>query len=157
SEGSLLHLADIGRDYYLHSAKGYEQIYTIESADADDYDDFPCIDFRHVDELRCCYAALLVLREYLHDRANLLYLWKRISRRMHFKIMKVITVQSKTVEEAIQTGLKQLGVTEDRVKVNVLEQSSKGLFGLIGSREAKVELTLIPDPVEEALSLLREV
>lgn len=71
--------------------------------------------------------------------------------------MKVITVQGKTVEEAIQTGLKQLGVTEDRVKVNVLEQSSKGLFGLIGSRDAKVELTLIPDPVEEALSLLREV
>lgn len=71
--------------------------------------------------------------------------------------MKVITVLGKTVEEAIQTGLKQLGVSEDRVKVNVLEQSSKGLFGLIGSRDAKVELTLIPDPVEEALSLLREV
>lgn len=71
--------------------------------------------------------------------------------------MKVITVNGKTVEEAIQSGLRQLGVKQDRVKINVIEQPSKGLFGLIGSKEAIVELTLIPDPIEEAISLLRDV
>lgn len=71
--------------------------------------------------------------------------------------MKVITVFGKTEEEAIQSGLAQLGVSQDRVKVNVLEPAVKGLFGLIGAKDAKVELTLIPDPVEEAHQLLREV
>ena len=71
--------------------------------------------------------------------------------------MKVITVYGKTVDEAVQTGLQQLGVKEDRVKVNIIEQPAKGLFGLIGSKDAKVELTLIPDPIEEAITLLREV
>jgi spoIIIJ-associated protein len=71
--------------------------------------------------------------------------------------MKVITVQGKTVEDAIQAGLRQLGVDEKRIIVNVLEQPSKGLFGLLGSKDAVVELSVIPDPIEEALQFLQEV
>jgi len=71
--------------------------------------------------------------------------------------MKIITVYGKTVEDAIQSGLSELGVKKDRVEARIIEQPSKGLFGLIGSKDAKVELTLIPDPIEEAISLLREV
>lgn len=54
-----------------------------------------------------------------------------------------VTAVGKTVEEAISQGLEQLGVTRDRVEVNVLEHPSKGFLGLFGSRKAKVELTLI--------------
>lgn len=71
--------------------------------------------------------------------------------------MTVITVSGKTVEEAIRTGLEQLGVGRERVEVDVLEEASRGLFGLIGSRDAKVRLTLIPDPVEEARKMLKDV
>lgn len=71
--------------------------------------------------------------------------------------MKVITVTGRTIEEAVQSGLQQLKVTEDRVKITVLEQPSKGLFGLIGSREAKVEIELISDPIEAAMTFLRDV
>ncbi|XID91733.1 RNA-binding cell elongation regulator Jag/EloR [Paenibacillaceae bacterium WGS1546] len=71
--------------------------------------------------------------------------------------MKKLLASGKTVEDAIRNGLAQLGVQQDRVSVNVLEQPSKGLFGLIGAREAKVELELLPDGVEEAIAFLREV
>lgn len=71
--------------------------------------------------------------------------------------MKKIVVKGKTIEEAVSAGLVQLKTTQDRVEVTVLEQPSKGLFGLIGTREAKVELELIPDPVEETSVFLREV
>ncbi|NGZ76611.1 RNA-binding cell elongation regulator Jag/EloR [Saccharibacillus alkalitolerans] len=54
-----------------------------------------------------------------------------------------VTAVGKTVDEAIAQGLAQLGVTRDRVEVNVLEHPSKGFLGLFGSRKAKVELTLI--------------
>ncbi|GGN95224.1 RNA-binding cell elongation regulator Jag/EloR [Saccharibacillus kuerlensis] len=54
-----------------------------------------------------------------------------------------VTAVGKTVDEAISQGLAQLGVTRDRVEVNVLEHPSKGFLGLFGGRKAKIELTLI--------------
>ncbi|MFD2672212.1 RNA-binding cell elongation regulator Jag/EloR [Marinicrinis sediminis] len=71
--------------------------------------------------------------------------------------MKKMTVSGKTVEDAVQAGLAEWKVSSDRVEVEVLEQPSKGLFGLLGAKEAKVALTLIPDPIEEAMSFLKEL
>ncbi|MEF3305297.1 RNA-binding cell elongation regulator Jag/EloR [Paenibacillus sp. GYB003] len=71
--------------------------------------------------------------------------------------MKTIVVTGKTIEDAVKSGLAQWGVPEQRVKVKVLEQPSKGLFGLIGAKEAKVELELIPDALEEAVKFLEDV
>jgi len=71
--------------------------------------------------------------------------------------MRTIVVSGKTIEDAIKSGLVQWNVPENRVKAKVLEQPSKGLFGLIGAREAKVELELIPDALEEAVAFMEEV
>lgn len=71
--------------------------------------------------------------------------------------MNKVIGTGKTIEDAIGQGLKQLNVTQDRVKVTVLEQPAKGLFGLFGVKEAKVELEKIPDPIEEAESFLKNV
>jgi len=71
--------------------------------------------------------------------------------------MNKITVTGKTVEEAIEAGLSKLQVSRDRVEVVILEQPSKGLFGLLGSKEAKVELTVKPDAIEEAMEYLKEI
>ena len=56
--------------------------------------------------------------------------------------MKVFEATAKTVEEAIEQGLKELGVSIGDVDVLVVEEGSKGLFGLFGSRPAKVRLTV---------------
>jgi len=71
--------------------------------------------------------------------------------------MKRLVASGKTIEDAVECGLAELGVTRDRVRMTVLEQPSRGLFGLIGAREAKVELEVIPDAAEEAEKFLREV
>ena len=64
--------------------------------------------------------------------------------------MKEYEVSARTIEEAISQGLEHLGVSISDVKVDVIEEGSKGLFGLFGSRPAKVRLTLTDDdqPVE---------
>ncbi|MDU5949420.1 MAG: Jag N-terminal domain-containing protein, partial [Paenibacillus macerans] len=61
--------------------------------------------------------------------------------------MNKIVTSGKTIEDAVRQGLAKLGTTEDKVAVNVLEQPSKGFLGLIGVKEAKVELTLLEAPV----------
>lgn len=71
--------------------------------------------------------------------------------------MKKLVVAGKTIEDALKSGLAQWNTTEDRVKIQVLEQPSKGFFGLIGNKDAKVELEWIPDPIEEATAFLIDV
>ena len=56
--------------------------------------------------------------------------------------MKQYEASAKTVEEAIEIGLQELGVSIGDVDVRVVEEGSKGLFGLFGSRPAKVCLTV---------------
>jgi spoIIIJ-associated protein len=59
------------------------------------------------------------------------------------------------VEEAIELGLQELGVSIGDVDVQVVEEGSKGLFGLFGSRPVKVRLT-VKDSEEDPLADLLE-
>ena len=52
-----------------------------------------------------------------------------------------------TVDEAIQKGLKDLALSEDAVKIEVIEGGSAGIFGLF-KKEAKVKLI----PLDEEYS-----
>ncbi len=57
--------------------------------------------------------------------------------------MKKITEQmGKTVEEAIRKGLEELKVPRDYVKIEVLEEPTKGMLGVLSSKLAKVRLTV---------------
>ncbi|GIP00894.1 Jag protein [Paenibacillus lautus] len=59
--------------------------------------------------------------------------------------MSKIVATGKTIEDAVAQGLARWGVSQDRVSVQVLSQPSRGFLGLFGVKEAKVELTLLPD------------
>ena len=69
--------------------------------------------------------------------------------------MKQYEASAKTVEEAIELGLQELGVSIGDVDVQVVEEGSKGLFGLFGSRPVKVRLT-VKDSEEDPLADLLE-
>ena len=55
--------------------------------------------------------------------------------------MRSIEVTGKTVNDAITSGLQQLGVDRSDVEIQVMEMGSPGLFGMFGKR-AKVRLTV---------------
>lgn len=55
----------------------------------------------------------------------------------------------KTTQEAIDAGLAAFGVTIADVHVDVLEEGAKGLFGLFGSRPARVRMTVMEDERED--------
>lgn len=61
--------------------------------------------------------------------------------------MRVAEKTGKTVEEAIAAGVQELAVDRQCVKVEVLEEpAKKGLFGLFGTRQARVRVTYEDDP-----------
>ena len=58
---------------------------------------------------------------------------------------KTYVAKGKTREEAIDAGLEALDLTIDEVTVEDVEEGSKGLFGLFGSRPWTVRITAIED------------
>ena len=64
--------------------------------------------------------------------------------------MRQYEASARTKEEAIELGLQELGVSIGDVDVLVVEEGSKGLFGLFGSRPVKVRLT-VKDSEEDPL------
>ena len=70
--------------------------------------------------------------------------------------MKQYEASARTVEEAIELGLQELGVSIGDVDVRVVEEGSKGLFGLFGSRMAKVCLTVKASEEDPLSDLLEE-
>lgn len=71
--------------------------------------------------------------------------------------MKTVDFTGKTVEEALKSALKELNTTEDRIEYTILDEGSKGFFNLIGTKPAKVSVTLKRDCCLEAKTFLRDV
>lgn len=71
--------------------------------------------------------------------------------------MNKVTVSAKTVEEAVELALKQLKTERENVKVTVLKESSRGFLGLIGGKEAEVEVVRLADPLGDAVTFLKRV
>lgn len=72
--------------------------------------------------------------------------------------MTSMEMTGKTIEEAVRLALNELQVGEDRIEYEVLEAPSKGLFGFIGTKPAKVRVTIKPiDPAQVALDFLKTI
>ena len=61
----------------------------------------------------------------------------------------IIEKTGKTVEEALQAAISELGVEEKDVEMEVLEKPSKGLLGLFGNKPARIRVTLKEVPKTE--------
>jgi len=71
--------------------------------------------------------------------------------------MRSVETTGKTVEEAVLVAQKQLEVTRDKLKIEVLEEPAKVLFGLLGGRQAKVRVTVVEDPSTIALAFVQQL
>ncbi|UCH59207.1 MAG: Jag N-terminal domain-containing protein [Anaerolineales bacterium] len=68
-----------------------------------------------------------------------------------------LEVIAPTIEEAIANGLQDLGLTQDQVDIEILDEGSRGLFGL-GTRQARVRLSLkTPPKVDQKPSTVTSV
>ncbi|BAB07782.1 RNA-binding cell elongation regulator Jag/EloR [Halalkalibacterium halodurans] len=66
-------------------------------------------------------------------------------------------VSGKTVEEAVEQAIIELGTTRERITYTVVEEPKSGLFGILGSKPAVIEVVVKPDPVDRAKAFLEEL
>lgn len=57
--------------------------------------------------------------------------------------MESIEIEARTVEEAIQKALTQLNVKRSDVKIQIVSEEERGLFGMPGAKLAKIRATLL--------------
>ncbi|MFA5286693.1 MAG: Jag N-terminal domain-containing protein [Candidatus Omnitrophota bacterium] len=56
---------------------------------------------------------------------------------------KAIEVEGNTVEEAIKKALQQLQLPRKKVKVEIVSEEARGLFGMPGAKLARVRVSII--------------
>ena len=54
--------------------------------------------------------------------------------------MRYVIKSAKTIEEAIELGIKELGLTRDEVEFEVMQEPTKSVFGLFGGNDAMVKV-----------------
>ncbi len=47
-----------------------------------------------------------------------------------------------TVEEAINKALKELNLSRDKLKIEIVSEEEKGLFGMAGAKPAKIRVNI---------------
>lgn len=70
--------------------------------------------------------------------------------------MKTIEKQAKTVDEAIELALKELGIDKEDAEIEILEEGSKGILGFL-SKAAKVRVTQKENLKKKALEFLKGI
>lgn len=71
--------------------------------------------------------------------------------------MKSIEIEGKTVEEALNKALIELGTDKSMVNVEVLDHGSKGLFNIIGVKPARIRVSNKYDYIEEAENFIKNI
>ena len=62
--------------------------------------------------------------------------------------MKSLEIRSKTKDEAINKALEQLNVKSEDLKIEVLENPSKGFLGFLGAKDGLYKFTVIEKETE---------
>ncbi|MBI5583760.1 MAG: Jag N-terminal domain-containing protein [Deltaproteobacteria bacterium] len=70
--------------------------------------------------------------------------------------MAVIEVEGKTVDEAIESACRELNVPREKLEIEVLSAGSTGIFGIVGTKKAKIRATLHEEKKEEKPEVARE-
>ena len=69
---------------------------------------------------------------------------------------KTVKKSAKTVQEAIELALAELKLSKDEANIEIIEEGSKGLFGL-GAKDAVVQVTSNVSPENRARTFLEDV
>jgi spoIIIJ-associated protein len=71
--------------------------------------------------------------------------------------MRSYEVVAKTADDAIEQALAALKTTIDEVEIEIFEETQKGLFGFLKSKEVRVVASLKQTIMDQALSFLKDM
>ena len=61
--------------------------------------------------------------------------------------MSTVEFEEKSVEEAIELACRQLKLPREKLEIEIVSKGSSGIFGIVGTRKAKIRVTTKIPPV----------
>lgn len=71
--------------------------------------------------------------------------------------MQVIEKTGRTVEEAVEQAITELGIPREETDIEIIEQPSKGFLGLLGSKPARVKVSVRNSPVRRVKGIMTDI
>lgn len=71
--------------------------------------------------------------------------------------MKTLEIKGKTIEEAINNAIIDLGVDREEIDYEVLEEPSKGIFGIFGTKPALIRVIVKDNPVKKTTEVIKKI
>ncbi len=62
--------------------------------------------------------------------------------------LEIREYEGTTVEEAMKKALAELNLPKERIKIQILTEGQKGLFGMEGAKKAKIRVRVLPEKKE---------
>jgi len=60
-----------------------------------------------------------------------------------------LEIEGKTLEDAVKKASEILKVSKDQLKIKIVSEEQKGLFGMAGAKPAKVRVTVRQQPISK--------
>lgn len=71
--------------------------------------------------------------------------------------MQAVEKTGKTLEEAVELALNDLGISREEAEIEVIEQPSKGLLGILGTKPARVKVAVKNSPARRIREFINSI
>ncbi len=71
--------------------------------------------------------------------------------------MSILEIEGKSVEDAIATATQQLKLPREKLEIEIIAKGSSGIFGIVGTKKAKIRVKTKVPPVELTAEKAKEV
>ncbi|MHB8917605.1 MAG: RNA-binding cell elongation regulator Jag/EloR [Desulfocucumaceae bacterium] len=71
--------------------------------------------------------------------------------------MQVTEKTGKTVEEAVEMALAEIGISREDADIEVIDQPTKGLLGILGGKPARVRVAVKDSPARKAKEFISSI
>src|SRR5699024_3627355 len=78
-------------------------------------------------------------------------------RSTNLRKVREITASGQTVDETIESALKQLNMSREDVEIDIIDEGKKGFLGIFGSSRAVVKVREVQNRIEDAKIYLKDI
>ncbi len=71
--------------------------------------------------------------------------------------MQVVEKTARTVDDAVDQAIAELGISRDEIDIEVINQPSKGFLGLLGAKPARVKVMVKDTPARKVRIIMSDI
>lgn len=71
--------------------------------------------------------------------------------------MQVVEKTAKTVDDAVDQAIAELGISRDEIDIEVIDQPTRGFLGLLGAKPARVKVMVKDTPARKVRTIMSDI